>query len=329
MSLRWRIAVGLAVIAGIVCALAATGAYLTTKQTAAEQRRRVTRSRARTNANDDRGFGRGRPRPGPGPRLREPAAARNPEICSRPPAAQIVAARRHDHAVHPRRPDVARDRRRLRDRHDRRHRATGCSRRNGTRAASSRSRATSSEINDVLGELAAPPPAPRAGGSRRGRGARLVARAAHRATRREAARHGRADREHAGPHDADPRRRRRRGGQPGPQLDHDGRRAGDVARAAAAPHHRRQPRDAHAADEPAHQHRAARAAPIGMPEAQRAEVRRRAAARGRGAVRARRRAGRARHRQLEGRGARAGRARRPRDRRRDASDPPIRPRGDA
>ncbi len=32
MSLRWRIAVGLAVIAGIVCALAATGAYLSTKQ---------------------------------------------------------------------------------------------------------------------------------------------------------------------------------------------------------------------------------------------------------------------------------------------------------
>ena len=32
MSLRWRIAVGLAVIAGVVCAAAATGAYLSTKQ---------------------------------------------------------------------------------------------------------------------------------------------------------------------------------------------------------------------------------------------------------------------------------------------------------
>ncbi len=65
MSLRWRIAVGLAVIAGIVCALASTGAYLTTKQ---ELQKSVDESllTGTQNANDDRGFN-GRPRPGPGP----------------------------------------------------------------------------------------------------------------------------------------------------------------------------------------------------------------------------------------------------------------------
>jgi two-component system, OmpR family, sensor histidine kinase MprB len=65
MSLRWRIAVGLAVIAGIVCALASTGAYLTTKQ---QLQNSVDESllTGTQNANNDRGFN-GRPRPGPGP----------------------------------------------------------------------------------------------------------------------------------------------------------------------------------------------------------------------------------------------------------------------
>ncbi len=65
MSLRWRIAVGLAVIAGIVCALAATGAYLTTKEQLQNSIDESLLTRTQ-NANDDRGFD-GRPRPGPGP----------------------------------------------------------------------------------------------------------------------------------------------------------------------------------------------------------------------------------------------------------------------
>ena len=66
MSLRWRIAVGLAVIAGIVCAFAATGAYLTTKRQLQNSVDESLVARTR-DANDDRGPGGGRPRPGPGP----------------------------------------------------------------------------------------------------------------------------------------------------------------------------------------------------------------------------------------------------------------------
>ena len=66
MSLRWRIAVGLAVIAGIVCAFGATGAYLTTKR---QLQNSVDESlvACTRDANDDRFPGGGRPRPGPGP----------------------------------------------------------------------------------------------------------------------------------------------------------------------------------------------------------------------------------------------------------------------
>ncbi len=66
MSLRWRIAVGLAVIAGIVCAFAATGAYLTTKRQLQNSVDESLVARTR-DANDDRFPGGGRPRPGPGP----------------------------------------------------------------------------------------------------------------------------------------------------------------------------------------------------------------------------------------------------------------------
>jgi len=64
MSLRWRIAVGLAVIAGIVCTAASVGAYLSTKQQLLNS---IDESLvARTHdANDDRGPGLGG-RPGPG-----------------------------------------------------------------------------------------------------------------------------------------------------------------------------------------------------------------------------------------------------------------------
>ena len=64
MSLRWRIAVGLAVIAGVVCAAAATGAYLSTKQQLQNSIDESLLARTRE-VNDDRGPG-GGPRPGPG-----------------------------------------------------------------------------------------------------------------------------------------------------------------------------------------------------------------------------------------------------------------------
>ncbi|HMK12431.1 MAG TPA: HAMP domain-containing sensor histidine kinase [Acidimicrobiales bacterium] len=64
MSLRWRIAVGLAVIAGIVCTAASVGAYLSTKQQLLNSIDESLVARSH-DANDDRGpnFG-GRPGPG-------------------------------------------------------------------------------------------------------------------------------------------------------------------------------------------------------------------------------------------------------------------------
>ena len=81
MSLRWRIAVGLAVIAGIVCALAATGAYLSTKQ---QLQSSVDESLvARTHDANEPGPG-GRPWPGPKPGSPSGTkVARNPASCNR------------------------------------------------------------------------------------------------------------------------------------------------------------------------------------------------------------------------------------------------------
>ncbi len=51
MSLRWRIALGLALIAAIVGTAAATGAYLSTAATARERRRRIARQPRTRDAN--------------------------------------------------------------------------------------------------------------------------------------------------------------------------------------------------------------------------------------------------------------------------------------
>ena len=88
MSLRWRIAVGLAVIAGIVCALAATGAYLSTKQQLQNSVDESLLTRTR-DANDERG--------GPGPRPGGQGPGFGNRGCPQPgdlqpaSAAQIVA----------------------------------------------------------------------------------------------------------------------------------------------------------------------------------------------------------------------------------------------
>ena len=87
MSLRWRIAVGLAVIAGVVCAAAATGAYLSTKQQLQNSVDESLLARTRE-VNDDRGpGGGGRPGPGGGPRNGCP----QPGDLQPASAAQIVA----------------------------------------------------------------------------------------------------------------------------------------------------------------------------------------------------------------------------------------------
>ena len=87
MSLRWRIAVGLAVIAGVVCAAAATGAYLSTKQQLQNSVDESLLARTRE-VNNDRGpGGGGRPGPGGGPRNGCP----QPGDLQPASAAQIVA----------------------------------------------------------------------------------------------------------------------------------------------------------------------------------------------------------------------------------------------
>ncbi len=87
MSLRWRIAVGLAVIAGVVCAAAATGAYLSTKQQLQNSVDESLLARTRE-VNNDRGpGGGGRPGPGGGPRNDCP----QPGDLQPASAAQIVA----------------------------------------------------------------------------------------------------------------------------------------------------------------------------------------------------------------------------------------------
>ena len=169
MSLRWRIAVGLAVIAGIVCAFAATGAYLTTKR---QLQNSVDESLVARHPRRER-----RPVPGwwtsasrPGPGLREPGLP-----ATRRAAAGLGRAarrrRRHDHAVHPRRADAAGDGCRLPDAGDRRHRvpdahvAMARGRRHPDRARPRRDQRRARQ-------LAHPSPPAGAGGSRRGRGPR-------------------------------------------------------------------------------------------------------------------------------------------------------------
>ena len=88
MSLRWRIAVGLAVIAGVVCAAAATGAYLSTKQQLQNSVDESLLARTRE-VNDDHGPG-GGPRPGPGGAFRN--GCPQPGDLQPASAAQIVAA---------------------------------------------------------------------------------------------------------------------------------------------------------------------------------------------------------------------------------------------
>ena len=87
MSLRWRIAVGLAVIAGVVCAAAATGAYLSTKQQLQNSIDESLLARTRE-VNTDRGPG-GGGRPGPGGGLRNDCP--QPGDLQPASAAQIVA----------------------------------------------------------------------------------------------------------------------------------------------------------------------------------------------------------------------------------------------
>ncbi len=87
MSLRWRIAVGLAVIAGVVSAAAATGAYLSTKQQLQNTVDESLLARAR-DANNERGPG--RPRPGLGPGFAD-GGCPQPGDLQPSSAAQIVA----------------------------------------------------------------------------------------------------------------------------------------------------------------------------------------------------------------------------------------------
>ena len=211
MSLRWRIAVGLAVIAGIVCALAATGAYLTTKRAAAEQHRRVPRD-SHTERERRPGIRRTpSTRSAPGLQRRLPATRRS--------ATRISGAdRRRPTGRSPSASSGARRCRSTSDRRSRPSRLDGTSYRMLT-------------VDVARGRCHPDRPRPeRDRGRARGLRLRLLLlalggvvaaaalgwwlAAAHREARGEASRHRRADRQHTGPVDADTGRRRRGGGEP-------------------------------------------------------------------------------------------------------------------
>ena len=250
MSLRWRIAAALGLVAALVCAFGAIAAYVSTSQRLEDSvdesllARRVGLApptdygpggstadrRPPASDGDDPGFD------------RPSESARPPSAFAPATSAQFVDGRRHAHLVHRRQSDAADGRHRPRDWREsggdgsrlrtvdvngESYRILTVARADGGAYELGRSL---TEVDDVLSSLKL-----RLGAHRRhrrgGGGARGLA---HRRADREAGRpvagHGRGHRPHPGSHHSDPDRRCGRDRQPVAQLHHDGRRARDVRR---------------------------------------------------------------------------------------------------